>query len=552
MGGPGADREKDAVTEAARTLLAVAPPAVAVQDAAGLSAQVRRLLRALRWGSVLVPLALIGLFGAASWERLIAAAEDEAARKAQLVREYAQRTIEGHDILLSAAEQAHRQAADGPEGALRLHRFLAELSRRANADRGIGLVAPDGDFIHSSATFPAQGNVGAREYLERARPYALFIDRLRLRPSEVDALVIARRSADEGPEAGIWVSGVLVETIDTFLRGIASENGDAASIIRGDGKLLVRNFPMPEPVILAPDTPGMRSIIDGDGAPYTTTAVSDGVRRIYVTRRVGALPIFANYGVALGSLRAAWARQMLFVGGLVGAIGAIGYGVVLYAGRALTSEAARSALDFDRKLLEEAQKTAGVRETMLHELNHRIKNNLQMVQSLIRLQKSREGGPDLDAIAARVGAIAGIHDLLYRAGDAFGIDLAALLSDVARNPALAPPERNVRVECALEPVEVDASLATPIALCAVELITNAVKHAYGPEGGVIRLGLTRDGARAALTVEDDGGGLPEAPTRRSGRRVIEALVAQVQGTLTEEPGPGARIRIDFPLAAPSA
>lgn len=535
------------MSEAAKRFPAIPPLSVSAADAAGLSGRVRGLLRLLRWGSVIAPLALIALFAATSWERTVAAAEEEAARKAQLVREYAQRVIEGHDILLAAAEQAHRQVADEPGGALRLHRFLAELSDRSNLERGIALVSPAGAFLHSSEAFPAGGDVGDRAYLDLARPDELFVDRLRLSPSNVDALVIARRSAADGPEAGVWVSGVLVETVDAFLRGIAGDAGDAASIVRADGRLLVRNFPMTEPMVLPADAPGMEAIRTGRVAPYAATALTDGVRRIYVTRRLGDLPIYANYGVSVASLRADWLRRTLFVGGLVGAIGAIGLGIVLYAGRALASEAARSALDFDRKLLEEAQKTASARETMLRELNHRIKNNLQMVQSLIRLQKNREAGPDLDAIAARVGAIAGIHDLLYRAGGAFGIDLAALLRDVAGSAALAPPERNVRVVCALEPIEVDASLATPLALCAVELITNAVKHAYGPEGGVIRLGLVREGDRGALSVADDGRGLGDPGRRQSGRRVIEALVAQIHGTLTEEPGPGARLRIDFPL-----
>ena len=197
---------------------------------------------------------------------------------------------------------------------------------------------------------------------------------------------------------------------------------------------------------------------------------------------------------------------------------------------------------------------------MLRELNHRINNNLQMIQSLIRLQKTREAGPDLDEISARILAIARIHDLLYQSGSSFHVDLAALLQSVASNSALVPPERGIVVDCDLERVEADARVATPLALCVTELVTNAVKHAFGPEGGTIAIGLRAidGGAAAEVTVSDDGRGLPQASGRSSGGRLIAALVVQIGGSLEmtalrEDAGrPGTRARIVFPLAVANA
>jgi two-component sensor histidine kinase len=548
-GAPRRTRRLDvAVAEAVNrppTLTDLARPAGRLGELPG---RVRGLLTLLRWGCLVAPVVLVALFGLASWQRMIAAAEVEATRKAQLVREYAQRTVEAQDILIAAADRARSEIGAGPEGALRMHRFLVALNAQFESDQGIVLVAPDGRALLSSDEHPPRARLGLRDYLLRAQSGGLFVDQVRLDETGPEALIIARRAAGAAEPGPVWVSAVLVETLAEFLSGIAGGGGDAASLIRADGRILVRNAPMSAPIVLPPDAPAMRAIAGGGVAPYRAVAVADGVSRLYVTRQVGSLPLYANYGVSLEALRAAWLRQVALVGALVGAVGLIGFGVVVSAGRALASEAGRAALDFDRKLLHEAQKTAAARETMLRELSHRMKNNLQMVQSLIRLQKTREAGPDLDEISARVAAIAGIHDLLYRSGDAFEVDLAALLRTVAANAALVPPERGIEVACDLEPVQADASVATPLALCAVELITNAVKHAFGPQGGTIRVELLRDGARGRLTVADDGRGLPEQPQRHSGRRVVDALVAQLQGTLTVEPGPGTRVRIDFPLA----
>lgn len=305
--------------------------------------------------------------------------------------------------------------------------------------------------------------------------------------------------------------------IEEFLRVLAPpESGDAASVWREDGVVLLRNVPMEEPFTLAPDSAAMQAVAGGVAeANYETISYVDGLRRVYSSRRLGGAPIYASFGVGVSRLRAVWLRQVVVAGALLGACGAVAYGLARQTGRAMEAETARAAHDFDRKLLAEAQKTAAARETMLKELNHRINNNLQMIQSLIRLQKSREEGPNLDEISARILAIARIHDLLYQSGASFSVDLAELLRSVATSSALVPPERNIAVVCDLDSAEADARLATPLALSVTELITNAVKHAFGPEGGqILRRLADRGRGRGG---RGDGGGRRAGPGDR-GRR----------------------------------
>jgi two-component sensor histidine kinase len=506
----------------------------------------RRVLEILRWGSLVVPALVALVVGIAMWQRAIAEAERTARENAHLVREYVLRLVETQDLLLVAADTAMLRLQPSREDDLPTHRFLAEIVEEMNLGLDVALIGSNGDFLISSRMHPAAGNVGDRDYLRAASEgVELFVDRIRLQPDNEDALVISRRRAGE-TFTGVWVSSVGIESIAEFLRGIASRPGDAASVLRADGKLLVRNVPITETIVLPPDVPAMRAIQVADQGVYEARAVSDGSDRIYGFAKIGDLPLYANFGVAKANMFSDWLGRFGLVAALLGTIAVVASYLTYYAARSMAAESARAALEFDRKLLAEAEKTAAARAMMLKELNHRVKNSLQMIRSLIRLQKHREDGPDLDEINARVLAIATIHDLLYHSADSFRIDLANLLRSICASDAIVPPESNVELVCDTEPISVEANLATPLALCTVELITNAMKHAFGPEGGTIRLGLNRTDGEGILTVADDGKGMPEMPSRNSGLRVVDALVVQIRGRLSVERNHGTRFEIVFP------
>jgi two-component sensor histidine kinase len=511
-------------------------------------------LRLLRWGSLVVPLALAALYAVASWSDAVAEARDRAQANARLTAEFAHRLLLIQETLIAAGEEFVLRFHPDRAPDASAHRFLRDIQGRAGAGLGVGLISPEGDFIVSSAAYPAVGNVGERDYLALARDPAatgLFVDRIRIQPGGVDALVVARRHP--GPPPGVWASALDIGTIRDFLRQVAPSEDEAASILRPDGRLLARSLEIDGPITLSPAAPGVEVARSADRGAFETTAESDGVRRIYAVERAGDLELFAAYGVAVPAIREAWARRLAIVGGLLGAVGLAGYLAARYAARSVEAEAGRAALEFDRALLAEAEKTAQTRQMMLQELNHRVKNSLQMIDSLIRLQKARPEGPDLDAVASRVMAIAQIHDLLHRSADALNVDFAALLGAICRSQAIVPPERGVELVCDSDALSVRAALATPLALVAVELVTNAVKHAFGPSGGRIALTLRASGREATLTVEDDGRGLPAAPRRSSGIRVVDALVTQLRGELAVDSGPrGTRYAIRFPLDPPDA
>lgn len=204
----------------------------------------------------------------------------------------------------------------------------------------------------------------------------------------------------------------------------------------------------------------------------------------------------------------------------------------------------------------EQQEAAELQRTLLQEVSHRVKNSLALVSSLLTLQsRTLEGGPRtaLEEAAARVHAIARVHDQLWRGVDARHVDLGPFLCDLSAAIAAGAP-RHATV-CRAEPAVADADLAGPLGLLVNELLTNAYKYAYpeGAEGEVRLLGAPLPDGRYRLEVADSGVGLPAgfdlAKSGDSlGMKVITALAAQLGGELTAgSADPGARFTLVFPL-----
>lgn len=203
------------------------------------------------------------------------------------------------------------------------------------------------------------------------------------------------------------------------------------------------------------------------------------------------------------------------------------------------------------------------KETLLREVHHRVKNNLQTVYSLLNLQAGRVDNPavlaDLQDCRERVMSMALVHEKLYRSPDLARINFAEYLHDLIRrlDRSLGRSDGSVRVTVEAAPISLDVDDAIPCGLVVYELVSNALKHAF-PDGraGVVRVGFGRaqDG-RVALSVEDDGAGMPPDadPARPTGLglHLVNALAGQVDGVLAVERGNGTSFRLTF-TAAPGA
>jgi two-component sensor histidine kinase len=198
------------------------------------------------------------------------------------------------------------------------------------------------------------------------------------------------------------------------------------------------------------------------------------------------------------------------------------------------------------------------REILLREADHRIKNSLQMVASLLQLQRSRltEGSATaaLDDAISRVRAIAEAHKALQQSQDMRTIALDQMIADLCEFAARLNPA--VDMQCLVAgPVAFDTERAIPLGLILSELLTNALRHAY-PEGtaGVVEANLLLVDGVLEISIVDFGSGAivePEAPPSL-GTNIVRALARQIGAELDirAQPGLGTRAILRLPHLPP--
>ena len=214
----------------------------------------------------------------------------------------------------------------------------------------------------------------------------------------------------------------------------------------------------------------------------------------------------------------------------------------------------RDVTDLRRRDRELVTKDATIRE-----IHHRVKNNLQTVAALLRLQARRIGTPEaraaLEEAVRRVGSIAIVHETLSTAADeAVGFDeiadrLGRMVTEVS-----AAGER-VRVVRTGSFGTLPSEAATALAMVLTEVLQNAVEHGYAEDQpGRIEVDVTQGGGRLEVVVQDDGRGLPadfDLDTSTSlGLSIVRTLVeSELAGRLrlTASPSGGTRVEVDVPL-----
>lgn len=153
------------------------------------------------------------------------------------------------------------------------------------------------------------------------------------------------------------------------------------------------------------------------------------------------------------------------------------------------------------------------KDTLLLELQHRVKNNLQMITALIRMEARNlgdsEAGARFDNLAGRINSLAILYDLLSGKGADDAVDLGIYLSQVASSVMQAHAQEGVRLELKVDTWLVSINVAMPAGLVVNELMTNALKHAFADrDGGIITLSSLVDDAGCHVAVSDNGSGLP--------------------------------------------
>jgi PAS domain S-box-containing protein len=206
------------------------------------------------------------------------------------------------------------------------------------------------------------------------------------------------------------------------------------------------------------------------------------------------------------------------------------------------------------ELLAERTRELQAKDMLLKEIHHRVKNNLQVVSSLLsmqaRLVADEQARQAFRESESRIRSMALIHEFLYQTADFDRIDVLVYLGRIADHlrSSFALP----RVRCTVEgtPSRLDLNHAIPCGLIVNELVSNCYKHAFGEAGGNIRVVVERNGSLVRLSVEDDGKGLPADLAairgRSMGLQVVETLARrQLHGTLDITSRCGTRVSVAF-------
>jgi PAS domain S-box-containing protein len=208
---------------------------------------------------------------------------------------------------------------------------------------------------------------------------------------------------------------------------------------------------------------------------------------------------------------------------------------------------------------EALQQSLREKELLLKEIHHRVKNNFQVVSSLLSIEaESPRAAAVKDLLIEsqnRVASMALVHEKLYRSGDFARVDFADYLTGLTQillDSYAVHPEK-IRLT-----LNVDAKLevrqAVPCGLIVNELLSNSLKHAF-PDGrcGHILLRLEERNGSRALHYCDDGVGMPlDFDWRKSqslGLQLVNSLTSQIRGTIRQLPPPGSGFEIEFPKAA---
>jgi two-component sensor histidine kinase len=241
---------------------------------------------------------------------------------------------------------------------------------------------------------------------------------------------------------------------------------------------------------------------------------------------------------------------------LVGLSG-VGVGTAVYRTRMRWLERRREALQAEVDARTRDLRAAlDEREVLLREIHHRVKNNLQTVASLLRLQSRRVQDPAARAALTesvrRVGSIAVVHEMLAETSDE-DVDLddvlarlTSMVSDVATSDHLVEIRRSGRAG------RVSAAVATPVAMAVTELLQNAIQHGLQDRSGVVSVSSVRGDDAVTVTVDDDGRGLPAGfdvdASDSLGLRIVTTVVQDRGGAVTlSARASGTRAHVWVPL-----
>jgi two-component sensor histidine kinase len=335
--------------------------------------------------------------------------------------------------------------------------------------------------------------------------------------------VFSRRIVREGRFMGAIMVSVPAEIMRPIWETVDLGGDYAVSFIRDNGMLVAR-YPLPETTL---DMSGYvlftKYLKEAPAGTYRAeTSPMEGVKRLVAYRRVEGTPFIAvaaaDHDFLMQPLRQRLLMLIVVAAMVIGGAAIAGWWIL----QLLRAQEQQSA---------QLVKALETNEMLLREIHHRVKNNLQSVMSLVRLQM--RGSEGFEALSSRIKSMIAVHEQIYKHDAYAQIDAAELIKAVVCS-AVSAHDAKLGVEFDLKSTPVSADKATALALLVNEVVTNAIKYAYpdGEEGRLlVALTASDDGGKCLLTITDDGVGFDvSAVSSGTGTRLIDGSVRQLDGT----------------------
>ncbi|HEY4367828.1 MAG TPA: sensor histidine kinase [Steroidobacteraceae bacterium] len=546
--------------------------------------------------AMLAPGALAVLQAISSYNSSLRYLEQNIAQAAQLAANEEENMISAsREILTSLAAQPDVRAGQGIACRRALQRAIGGLDQYA----GAAVVDAKGVMSCTSAPMKTVVEVGDRRWFRDVMAGDAFV---------VSDLVLSRWLGEWGMVTAVPLvddSGVINGTVALFIgldwmtrryQRAASTDDTALALLDGNGDLISSDAARsPLKSGLPPD-----DVIDQHLHSRTQTFNArgrDGTWRLYAISPLLEGRIFVILGrpllVSIGplALQVAWGVLTPLLMWVL-AIAVVWFGIehlvvrwITYLERITSAYAAgRHSVRPERAVAAPAEirslsetftrmadlisareaelyESLAQKEILVREIHHRVKNNLQLVMSLLNLHARRIRDPRAEAAFAearsRINALATLHRRLYESENLQEVDLRWFLEDLCAELRRGGLAGNRDVELVVTAAEevIGPDIAVPLGLLVTEAITNAYKHAFlRSERGRIDVEVVRDSDKTlTLSVKDDGTGFdPAAPGAEPGglgRSLIDAFVRQLRGELEVKSDQGTVLRVRFPAAA---
>lgn len=208
-----------------------------------------------------------------------------------------------------------------------------------------------------------------------------------------------------------------------------------------------------------------------------------------------------------------------------------------------------------RETEEQIQKLLTDKEVLLNEVHHRIKNNMNTMVAMLKLQSSMlvdsEARSVLEEAAGRFRSMELLYERLYRGGPSIDENVSSYLEGLAHEIVHGFPHvGSISIDSAIEPFTVGPKTLSVLGIILNELVVNSLKHAFVDRTeGTISVTIRRNGDRIRLEIADDGSGLPQEidPVASSGfgLQAVTALVDQIKGAIEFRRNNGTRVTIEF-------